>query len=538
MAGTIPDRTHDERLALVEALSGPDAYAHDVHQPVQVIETHISHLFLTGSYAYKIKKPIDLGFVDYSTLALRQHFTELEIELNRRISPDVFIGVEPVVALPGGGFHVGGDGEPVEFALKMRQLPSDRTFSALLNNDEIGPAEIRDAARFVARFHSGADVVKSTSSLGGVEAMRAVTDDNLSVMGRFVGITSTEDDLDDVSAYTSAFLEVNSDLLESRKERGFVRDCHGDLHAGNMFLDSDGIHVIDRIEFNDRFRFIDVASDLAFLAMDLIHAGRKDLADVLVHAYVAETGDTELPSLLPFYVMHRSCVRCKVTSLLLDEPDEGPDGRRRDVITEASTYGRLAAQTAASERPQAVYLMSGLMGSGKSTMADELSRRWGAERFTSDVVRKTLAGIDPLRVSDESRRDELYASEMSERTYAEMIRLGGEALERGKPVLLDAAFIKHHHRAHAITMARDHGAPVYIVEIQAPETVTLARLHDRYESGESPSDGRPELLDMHRSEREPVTPDEADGHVVVQNAGSVRDGSRAMLAELWRVLLG
>ncbi|MBT5319223.1 MAG: AAA family ATPase, partial [Chloroflexi bacterium] len=491
MAGTNSNGDRADRTTLVAALSSPDAYAHDVEQPIQVIETHISHLFLTGEYAYKVKKPVNLGFVDYSTLDLRRRFTELEFELNRQISPDVFLGIEPVVALPDGGFRVGGEGNPVEFALKMRQLSANRTFSNLLENDEIGPGEIRDVALLVARFHSAADAMDADSPLGGVEAMREVTADNLSVMGRFVGVTSDEDDLDDVSAYTSAFLDVNSDLLESRKAQGFVCDCHGDLHAGNLFLDHDGIHVIDRIEFNDRFRFIDVASDLAFLAMDLNHAGRGDLADVLIDSYVDETGDTGLPALLPFYVMHRSCVRCKVTSLLLDDQGEISESRRQEIIREASSYGLLAADTVASERPQAVYLMSGLMGSGKSTMADELSRRWGLERFTSDVVRKTLVGIDPQRVSDEDRREELYATEMSDRTYAEMIRLGGDALERGCSVLLDAAFIKRHHRADALVLAKDQGVPLYIVEVRAPDPVALARLRQRYESGESPSDGKP-----------------------------------------------
>jgi len=185
-----------------------------------------------------------------------------------------------------------------------------------------------------------------------------------------------------------------------------------------------------------------------------------------------------------------------------------------------------------------VYLMAGLMGSGKSTMADELSRRWSAQPVTSDVVRKTLAGIDPQRVSDESKREELYASRMSDRTYAEMIRLGGQALDRGSSVVLDAAFIKRHHRSEAVAMAREHGVPVYIVEIQAPEPVALSRLQQRYESGESPSDGKPELLAWHRTEREPVTPGEADGHVVVENAGSIREGARKMLDGLWRVVLG
>ncbi|MDP6824296.1 MAG: AAA family ATPase [Dehalococcoidia bacterium] len=531
------DRTHEERAALVEALSSPDAYAHEIDQPIQVIETHISHLFLTGQYAYKVKKPVDLGFVDYSTLELRRHFTELELELNRLVSPDVFLGIEPVISVPGGGYRIGGSGEPVEFALKMRQLPADRTFGTLLRDGEIGPSEIRDAARLVARFHADADVVDATSALGGVEAMQAVTDDNLYVMSRFTGVTSENDDLDDVTAYTSAFLDVNGRLMESRKERGFVRDCHGDLHAGNIFLDHDGIHVIDRIEFNDRFRFIDVASDLAFLAMDLIHSERQDLADVLVDAYVAETGDEELRRLAPFYLMHRACVRCKVTSLLLDELDEDSASRRNMVIEEAASYGRLAAVIVAAQRPQAVYLMAGLMGSGKSTMADELARRWRLERFTSDVVRKTLAGLDPERVSDEAIRDDLYASQMSDRTYAEMIRLGGQALDRGRSIVLDAAFVKRQHRSDAVAMAREHGVPVYIVEILASESVALNRLHGRYTSGLSASDGRPELLAWHRSEYEGIDDSEADGHVEVENLGGVNDGAREMLARLWRLVL-
>ena len=312
--------------------------------------------------------------------------------------------------------------------------------------------------------------------------MKAVTDDNLSVIARFSGVTCDGDNLDDVTAYTSAFLDVKGDLMESRKARGYVRDCHGDLHAGNMFLDHDGIHVIDRIEFNDRFRFIDVASDLSFLATDLIHSGRQDLANVLVDKYVSETGDEELRSLAPFYLMHRmhrmhrACVRCKVTSLLLDDIADQDASRSTEVIEDASSYGRLAAEVVASQRPQAVYLMAGLVCSGKSTMADELARRWDIDRFSADVVRKKLAGLDPERVSNEVVRDDLYAKQMSDLTYAEMIRLGAEALSNGRSVVLDAAFIKRQHRDDAVTMARAHGVPVYIVETRAPESIALTRL--------------------------------------------------------------
>ena len=541
--GRTPDRTQEERRALVAALASPDAYAHEVVRPIRTIETHISDLFLTGPYVYKVKKPVDLGFVDYSTLERRRRFTELELKLNRRISPDVYLGVEPVTSLPGGGFRVGGEGEAVEYALKMRQLPADRAFGALLKNDEIGPGEIRDVARLLAKFHADADVVDPASPLGGVDAMRAVTGDNLSVIERFSGVTCERDDLDDIGAYTSAFLDVNGDILESRKARGFVRDCHGDLHAGNLFLlqdghdGHDGIQVIDRIEFNDRFRFIDVASDLAFLAMDLAHAGRQDLADVLVGAYVAETGDEELRRLVDFYVIHRACVRCKVTSLLLEELGESSENRRPDVIDEAGSYGRLAARVVAAQRPQAVYLMAGLMGSGKSTLAGELSRRWDMERFSSDVVRKTLAGLDPERVSEEGIRDALYAGEMSDHTYGEMIRLGGEALRRGRSVVLDAAFVKRRYRSQAVAMARDHGVPAYIVESTVPEPVALARLHQRYVSGKSASDGRPELLAWHRGESESIGALEADGHLVVENVGGVNDAARSALAGLWRLVL-
>ncbi|MDA1258570.1 MAG: AAA family ATPase [Chloroflexi bacterium] len=535
--GSMPDRTKEARRALIASLTSPDGYAHEVERPIRHIETHISDLFLTGRYVYKVKKPVDLGFVDYSTLELRRRFTELELELNRRISPDVYLGIEPITLRPGGGFRVGGDGEVVEYALKMRQLPLERSFGALLRTGVIGPEETREVARLVARFHGDADVVGPTSPLGGVDTLHSVTGDNLSVIARFTGVSCSSDDLDDISAYTSAFLHVNRDLIDSRKERGFVRDCHGDLHAGNLFLDDDGIHVIDRIEFNDRFRFIDVASDLAFLAMDLAHAGKPELADVLVDTYVSETRDEELRRLIDFYVLHRACVRCKVTSLLLDEAEEPAVSRRTEVIAEASSYGRLAAKVVARQRPQAVYLMAGLMGSGKSTLADELSRRWGMERFSSDVVRKTLAGLDPERVSDESVRNDLYARDMSDRTYSEMIRLGAEAIDRGGSVVLDAAFILKRHRSQTVAMARDRGVPVYIVEARVPESVALTRLQDRYASGESSSDGRPELLAWHRSESEPIDAVEADGHVVVDNVGGIDAAARAALAGLWRLVL-
>ncbi|MBI4220541.1 MAG: AAA family ATPase [Chloroflexi bacterium] len=532
-----------ERRALVEALSQKEAYPHPVEGPVRVIETHVSHLFLTGNFVYKLKKPVDLGFLDFTTLDRRRDFTFRELELNRRLSPDVYLGVVEVRRDSEGRLRVEGDGEVQEYALKMRELPADRSLMNLLQAGKAGVGEIEAIGRFLARFHASAARADPASPSGTLETVTKQVLDNLAVASpsKVLGL---EGSLVEVDAFSRAFLDARAADFVARRENGWIRDCHGDLHTANIFLESgatdtgEAIRIIDRIEFGDVFRFIDIASDLAFLSMDLRYLGRPELAAGLVRAYDAEMGKGSLADMLPFYEAYRAMVRCKVNLLLLAEHGGRP--ARQAKLPEAglaARYAALALQIVTATRPRALYVMTGVVGTGKSTVARELARRWNVPHVSSDVVRKTMFGLDPGRPSDPAIRNELYSPRMHARTYGTLHSLAEAELAEGRSVILDASFLKRDHRKRAREIAREYRVPYLILECRCPDGVARERLARRYASGTSESDAGPELLGWQLSQREPVSKFESDGHVVIDTSGQVEEYIPRAQADVWRILL-
>lgn len=537
MSQGAPDRTPDRRAAMVSALRDPAAYPHAVAIPIRVVETHISHVFLTGEIVYKVKKPVDLGFLDFSTLEERRRFTELELELNRRVSPGVYEGIVEVRRDPSGRCAIEGAGEIEEYALKMRQLDDGASLSTCVSSDSNARAAIGKVAGFLANFHRSASRVDPLSRYGTPPTISANAFDNLAVVEPWASRLSIGDAVRAVGAYSSGAAEALENVFAARRTNGFVRDCHGDLHAGNIFPETtpDGdVQVIDRIEFNDRYRYIDVAADLAFLTMDLHHLGHDDLANELVNSYVSSTSDTGLARVLPFYEVYRAMVRCKVAVLQHAQHVDELRSTDSEHAARASSYAALAARLVAAQRPTALFLMAGVAGSGKSSVARELSRRWNITHVSSDIVRKTLFGIAPDRPSEVGVRDALYAKDMSIRTYREMVRQGELCLADRKSAILDATFLRGAHRAKACEAARRRKVPVYQIECRLDDQTAAARLKARYAAGTSESDAGPELLTRHRSAWEEIRTDEADLHLVVDTSGPLAAAVDVLESKLWR----
>lgn len=546
-----PDRTPERRAELVKSLMEAAAYPHGVEAPVRLIETHVSHLFLTGQYVYKIKKPVYLGFLDFTTLEKRRRFTLTELELNRAISPDVYLGVSEVRRSADGTLRVDGEGEVEEYALKMRQLGEDYALSRLVLTGEAGGREMASLGRYLARFHSRASPAAAHSEHGGPAIVRKLVFDNLAVVGPWATALSLSEQLGRVTTYAKGAVQALGPLIAARKAAGWVRDCHGDLHTENIFLERDrfreqsksgrfAIQIIDRIEFSDRYRFIDIASDLSFLTMDLKRLRRPDLADALVVAYLGGEEDPELRTMMRSYEVYRAMVRCKVAVLRVAETAGGRPRKLRAEPAEATAardYAGLAAALVAAQRPQAMFVMTGVAGSGKSTVARELAGRWGIRHISSDVVRKTLFGVDPHRPSDPTVRDQLYSPRMSGLTYRELVRQGEDELAAGRSVVLDAAFLKRDHRKRARTVALQRGIPFVVIECRVDSKKAGARLRRRYESGKSESDAGPELLAYHLAERQAVSPGECDGHVVVDTSGDPGSCVDRAEADIWRLLM-
>ncbi len=327
---------------IVEAMSKPETYPQPTDK-IELIQTHISFVFLIDNYVYKIKKPVNFGFLDFSTLEKRKMYCEKELALNRRLCPEIYLSVVPITN-QAGGLKLGGDGEPVEYALKMNRLPQECIMTYLLWEGKISRETIDELAKTVAKFHSEALTNEQISEIGGINTVKFNWDENFAQTQKYIGQTVTQDDFDLIQTKINSFIADNAALFQSRLEGKRIRDCHGDLHSGNIFV-TDKICIFDAIEFNDRFRYSDVAADVAFLAMDLDYQNRSDLADYFLEKYIGYSKDTELPKLLPFYKCYRAYVRGKVVSFRLDDQNINQEGKVA-ATKEASAYMQLAAKYA------------------------------------------------------------------------------------------------------------------------------------------------------------------------------------------------
>jgi aminoglycoside phosphotransferase family enzyme/predicted kinase len=464
--------------SLISALSAPAAYPFQVAD-VAVHQTHISAVFLAGPFAYKIKKPVHPGFLDFSTLEKRHHFCQEEIRLNRRLAPDVYLGVVPIVDA-GGGLRVEGPGEPVEWAVKMRRLPDGVTLHERLQRDEVGPALVEALARKIADFHRRSpapEAFRGESRFGVVAGnIREV----FATAGPVVGTTVSAAVYKRVRALVEEQLARLRPLIDDRAARGLTRDAHGDLHLDHVCYfperaPPDDLVCIDCIEFNERFRFIDPVADVAFAAMDLAFHGRRDLARAFSEAYFAATGDDEGRALLPLFTTYRAAVRGAVEGMKCAEP-EVPPAEHVAALESARGHWLLAlAELEEPARRPGLLLVGGLPGSGKSTLARAVSAQAGLEHIRTDEVRKELAGVP----AEQRLGEEHYSPEWTERTYAECLRRASVRLFEGGRVLIDATFAAEPRRREFLDAATRWGVPALWLLCRAEPALVRRRLEQR-----------------------------------------------------------
>ncbi len=325
---------------MVQALLDPKTYP-EAPEQVELMQTQMSFVFLAGDYVYKVKKPVNLGYLDYTTLDKRHFFCQREVELNRRLCPDAYLGVVPIVKARGK-ISLGGQGKVIEYAVKMRYLPQDRMMNVLLANNQVSAEMVARVAQKLVEFHQKAETNATISAFGDIEAIKVNTEENFNQTEKYIGRTISQEKYERIKNYTRRFIENNASLFRKRIAEGRIRDCHGDLHAAHICF-TDGICIYDCIEFNDRFRYCDVASEIAFLAMDLDHYGRADLSRSFVNAYVAFSRDRELLKLLNFYKCYRAYVRGKVESFKLDDPHISEEEKTKTLAI-ARKYFELAEE--------------------------------------------------------------------------------------------------------------------------------------------------------------------------------------------------
>ena len=483
---------------LIQALQNPALYDHPVRD-FQVIETHISQVILTGDYAYKIKKPMDFGFLDFSTLERRKHFCEEELRLNRRLASKLYLEVLPVTGTPEQPV-IGGDGEPFEYAIRMRQFDQDQLFDRLQERGQLTPELLTSVARQAAEFHEQLPPVADDKPLGTPEAVYAAMQENFDQIRPLIDDKTLLTQLDNLEAWTEATFERHRELIARRHDNGFVRECHGDLHLANITVYEGEVTVFDCIEFNEPFRWIDVINDLAFLLMDLESRDEAALANRVLNTYLEYRGDFEALPLLPLYKAYRAMVRAKIALFTLGNPDLG-EKEKAELMQRYRSYAQLAEDY--STIPNRYLLATtGLSASGKSCVSAAMAGELGLIRLRSDVERKRLHGLGPLEDSKSDTGEGLYTQEATTRTYQRLADLSGQLLAAGIPVVVDAASLKQSERDLFAAVAEDQAVPFALLHCEAPEN--LRRQWIRSRSGDA-SEATEELLDAQQSWFEPLT---------------------------------
>jgi uncharacterized protein len=460
---------------LIRQLLSPRAYRHKVDR-VHLEETHISWVLLAGRYAYKIRKPVDLGFVDFTAREQRATDCKEEIRLNRRLCPDVYLGVVDVVRRQSR-LCIGGSGQPVEPAVRMRRLPESGMLPNLLASGAADHRLMRRLGHHLARFHASAATGNGVDEYGSLPTVRSNWDENFAQMNPRLGQMLSKDTNRAISQFVDRWLRERAALVERRVANGRVREGHGDLHAASICVEGRRLQLFDCLEFAPRFRCGDVAAEVAFLAMDLAHRGRADLAAAFVNAYVEASDDSELLSLLDFYCCYRAYVRGKVMSMRLDQ--HLPADEAQTIEAEATAYFDLAWAYAGGFGGPVLLVAMGLPASGKTTLGQALAVRLGLVHLSSDLVRKELVGVRPTEHVRAEFGQGAYAPSMTRRTYSALRRRAATWLRRGQSVVLDATFGRPEEREAVRRLAARLGARMAVVVCEADDRTIRARLASR-----------------------------------------------------------
>lgn len=491
---------------LVQGLLEPAAYPHP-SGPIRLVETHCAWVFLTGEFAYKVKKPVNFGFLDFSTLAQRRFYCAEEIRLNRRFAPQIYL---EVVAIGGTPLQprVGATGPAQEYAVRMRQFADGCLLSQLAERGRLDNSLIDQLVGVVGEFHRTAERSPPDSIYGSPDQIHHWVQENFQHIRS--ALTDAEDEdvdpLERLRLWSEQERTRIDPLLRQRKQDGFIRECHGDLHLGNITVINAEVTPFDCIEFNPELRWIDVLSEVAFLTMDLDDRDYSDFANHFLNGYLQITGDYAGLGVLRYYRVYRALVRAKVAMLRRAQTVPGSEPFRQ-ATADYHQYAQLATGYL-SPRPAALLITQGLSGSGKSTLARQLCERAGMIQIRSDIERKRLAG---LAAGDSSHSDigaGLYAATQTQQTYRHLAALAARVLQAGYRVIIDATFLQRAQRNEFGKLAAALGVPFIILHCAAENTELERRILARVEAGHDASEAGLEVLHAQQQADEPLQPDE------------------------------
>jgi hypothetical protein len=518
------------RNRLVEALHDPACYPHPV-QPIRIIETHISIVVLTGTFAYKIKKPVDLGFLDFTTLEKRRLFCDEELRLNSRLAPEIYLDVVRICGTPETP-RIGGTGEVIEYAVRMREFAQEALADRVLARGELTSRHIDALAVLVAEFHLRTPRSSENDEYGAPEAILASAAQNFAQIRALQAQAEHLPVLDEVETWSRREHERLRKVFLRRKHEGGVRECHGDLHLRNILLLDGKPRVFDCIEFNPELRWIDVMNEVAFLVMDLRAASRPKFAARFLNAYLESTGDYGGLGVMRYYLVYRAMVRAKINLMRARQLETGAE----ESITHEEQFRRYLALAQSSVRPPRPFILitHGLSGSGKTTLSLPLVELTGAIRIRSDVERKHMHNLAAQDRRRSGISEGLYRTDVTAATYTRLLDLAGTVVKSGHGVVVDATFLQRRHRDMFRAQAERAGVPFLIVDFSASERILRERIVARNERGNDASDADLAVLEHQFATHEPLQPDEF-GCVFGYDAS--RPVDRAQHPQTWAPLL-
>lgn len=514
-----PHQLHEQQR-LIASLRNPMLYPHPARL-IHVVETHSAWVLLAGHHAYKIKKAVDLGFLDFTDLQARKFYCEEELRLNRRYAVGLYEDVLPI----GGTVTrpMLGRKPAIEYAIKMHRFDSAKQLDRLLEHNQAPPSLFDALADTVARFHQYLSPAAEDSEFGSLEAIRAP------MLQNFVQLREQMHpgvlDLDGLRQLSENEFAAAVPILTQRKQQGHILECHGDLHLGNIALIHGEPVPFDGLEFNAAFRWIDTINEVAFLVMDLLYRNRADLGFRFLNRYLENTGDYAGIRVLRFYLAYRAVVRAKVAAIRAHQYPMRAGGAS-EAVAECRLYLALAELCLTRRRP-ALILMHGLPGSGKTTVAQHALERLQAIRIRSDVERKRIFGLEALDASDGQA---LYTQEATQRTYDHLLALAGQGLEAGFPVIVDAAFLREAERSAFRTLAAQRQVPFAILSVEAGDATLRDRILQRQASADDASEADVDVLEILRNAQQPLTPIESAWVVRFLNEGEVARETQAWQA--------
>ncbi len=518
---------------LIQQMGHADFYPHPADD-IRHRETHISHVFLAGDYVYKIKKPVNLGFLDFTTLENRKFYCEEEVRLNRRLTEGIYLGVVPV-GRSKERFGFTDEGETVEYAVKMTRLPDDASLAALLAGGRVDETLLEEAARVLVQFYRQTDSGEKIDKFGDPGVIMKNCSEN------FRQLDACRDNLVDtglcrlVEETTHGFLEQNRSLFARRIEEKQIRDCHGDLREDHIYRYR-GIQIIDCIEFNHRFRFQDTASDIAFLMMNLEFQGYRRTAADLLGLYVRKSGDYSLPGLIDFYKCYRAMVKVKVTRFQIEET-AADEAEKTALAGQADRYLQFACEYAVRMSQPVIRVVCGMIAAGKSTVARHFSELLSIRHLRSDVIRKELFDISPDTEVASDFGEGLYAPEVTSLVYGKMLTHAHNEVKQGRSVILDATYSRRRFRHDVMQLSENTASPVLFIECTAPPDEIKKRLKKRGNAQEV-SDARLKHYEEMKESFQPLSDIPSDRHIVVDTTLPPDKGTAALLLDQYTCISG